>query len=49
MKQYMKNALNELFKDAEAHFKNIHDTYELLEKTSDKKISVHSARSVDFR
>ena len=42
----MKNALNELFKDAQNHFKIINDTYNLLEKSYDKKISVHAARTV---
>ena len=43
----MKNALNELFKDAERHFKNISYTYNLLEKSYEKKISIHAARTMD--
>ncbi len=39
----MKNALNDLFRDAESHYKNISDTYKLLEKSYEKKISIHSA------
>lgn len=42
----MKNALNELFKDAEEHFKVINDTYDLLEKSYDKKVSIHAARAM---
>ncbi len=39
----MKNTLNGIFKLADEHYKIIRNTYELLEKSYEKKISIHSA------
>lgn len=39
----MKNTLNGLFKSAEEYYEVISNTYKLLERSYDKKISIHSA------
>ena len=39
----MKNALNGLFKSADEYYNVISNTYRLLERSYDKKISIHAA------